>query len=411
MAPTSEEKPRESDLHVLIAGAGIVGLTLAQGCKKHGIPFTIFERDVDRISKPQGWALTLHWSLNSLRRTIDADLAKDLTTATVDPTLKLDSGNFLFLNAETGETRYKIPPTKERLRLNRLKLLNLLSKGLDIQWGKIATSFKDLPDGTVEVNFQDGSVATGSMLIGADGNHSKMRKSLIKDETKSSLTELPIRVLAAVRHFTYEQGLEARALDPLLFSGLNPTTSNYVWYSVQEVFEQEDGRNPFDALVLTSWEFKDPENDVAPSTNKLRVAYMKERAKGFTGPIRRLFEGIPDDSERITSLTLADYPSLDWESNPKVTLAGDAAHAMTMYRGEGANHGILDAALLIDQLIKVKSGEVDQKRAIEVYEEEMKPRCKAAVLKSRQACLDGHNWNHITDDSPLIGGRWPPATA
>lgn len=238
-----------------------------------------------------------------------------------------------------------------------------------------------------------------------------VRKCLINDEEKSNLTELPIKVLAAIRHFTYEEGLEARALDPLLFGGLHPKTSSYVWYSVQELFEQEDGKNPFDALVFTSWEFKDPEKDSVPPTNRERVAFMKERAKGFVGPIKRLFDGIPDDSERITTLTLADYPVLDWKSDPKVTLVGDAAHSMTMYRGEGANHGVLDGALLIDLLIKVKSGEMDQKRAIELYEEEMKPRCQAAVLKSRQACLDGHHWDLITDDCPLIGGRWPPATA
>lgn len=83
MASTSEEKPSNSGLHVLIAGAGIVGLTIAQGCKKNGIPFTIFERDPDRTSKSQGWALTLHWSLNSLRRTIDEDLAKELSNVSL----------------------------------------------------------------------------------------------------------------------------------------------------------------------------------------------------------------------------------------------------------------------------------------------------------------------------------------
>ena len=183
-------------LHVLIAGAGIVGLTIAQGCKQNGIPFTIFERDDHRAARNQGWALTLHWCLRSLRRTVGPELSKEfpkvstikseaictfeavlmlillLTQATVDPTLKLDAGNFLFLNAETGAVRYKIPPAKERLRLNRLRLLDALSAGLDIQWGKNLTSYGELPDGSIKVHFKDGSSTTGSMLIGADGNNS-----------------------------------------------------------------------------------------------------------------------------------------------------------------------------------------------------------------------------------------------
>jgi hypothetical protein len=75
------------------------------------------------------------------------------------------------LNAETGEVWFKIPPTRERYRLHRLKLLNLLSTGVDIKWGKSVKSYDDSSDG-VKVYFEDGSLASGSILIGADGNNS-----------------------------------------------------------------------------------------------------------------------------------------------------------------------------------------------------------------------------------------------
>jgi 2-polyprenyl-6-methoxyphenol hydroxylase-like FAD-dependent oxidoreductase len=192
---------------------------------------------------------------------------------------------------------------------------------------------------------------------------------------------------------------------------MHPGTSNYLWYSVQQVFEDVDGRISWDALVLVSWPVKDPGRDAIPATNRLRIAKMKERAQEFVEPLKSMVLGIPDDSEQVTPLTLADFPNLEWESNGKVTLVGDAAHAMTMYRGEGANHGILDAALLIDQLLKLKEGRLGQGEAIVEYEKEMKERCEAAVLKSRKAALDAHCWDDINDDSPLIGGRWPPATA
>jgi hypothetical protein len=55
----------------------------------------------------------------------------------------------------------------------RLRLLNLLSTGLDIQWGKSVTFYKELANGTVEVHFKDGISMTGSMLIGCDGANSK----------------------------------------------------------------------------------------------------------------------------------------------------------------------------------------------------------------------------------------------
>jgi 2-polyprenyl-6-methoxyphenol hydroxylase-like FAD-dependent oxidoreductase len=59
---------------ILIIGAGVVGLTLAQGLRKAGIPFQIFEALESSSEKSQGWGLTLHWSLNSLERTIGPEL-------------------------------------------------------------------------------------------------------------------------------------------------------------------------------------------------------------------------------------------------------------------------------------------------------------------------------------------------
>ena len=50
-----------ADLKVLIIGGGLGGLACAQGLRKHGIPYEIFERDESPNSRTQGWALSLHW--------------------------------------------------------------------------------------------------------------------------------------------------------------------------------------------------------------------------------------------------------------------------------------------------------------------------------------------------------------
>lgn len=44
---------------VLIIGAGPGGLVLAQILRGHNIPFEIFERDVERDTRSQGWAVAL----------------------------------------------------------------------------------------------------------------------------------------------------------------------------------------------------------------------------------------------------------------------------------------------------------------------------------------------------------------
>jgi 2-polyprenyl-6-methoxyphenol hydroxylase-like FAD-dependent oxidoreductase len=81
---------------------------------------------------------------------------------------------------------------------------------------------------------------------------------------------------------------------------------------------------------------------------------------------------------------------------------------MTMYRGEGANHGLLDAALLVDQLKDIHAKRKMQQDALDTYEDEVFRRAPEAVLKSRRACLDAHRWELIQDDSPFIGARVPP---
>lgn len=156
--------------------------------------------------------------------------------------------------------------------------------------------------------------------------------SLIGDEERSKLTLLPVNCTGVIRHFTPEEGLEPRSLDPLLFMGVHPKTGNLLYYSVQDVYIEPDGRSSFDALVFISWPITDKEKDAIPSTNRLCVANVKERAKEFYGLFRRLVDGIPDDTERVASFTLADFAVLEWDQSPTVTLAGDAAHAMTMYR-------------------------------------------------------------------------------
>lgn len=48
---------------ILIIGAGIIGLTLAQAFRKRGISYQIFERDPSAEHRGAGWAITIHWQV------------------------------------------------------------------------------------------------------------------------------------------------------------------------------------------------------------------------------------------------------------------------------------------------------------------------------------------------------------
>lgn len=120
--------------HILIIGAGITGLVLGQALKKHGIPFTIYERDHDVAARGRGWGLTIHWSLQTFFSLLPQNLIDRLPEAYVDPeaSARGDNGNFLFFDLQSGEARWKVPPS-ERIRLSRERLRALLLDGLDVQ--------------------------------------------------------------------------------------------------------------------------------------------------------------------------------------------------------------------------------------------------------------------------------------
>lgn len=74
-------------------------------------------------------------------------------------------------------------------------------------------------------------------------------------------------------------------------------------------------------------------------------------------------------------------------------------------RGEAANHGIIDVLQLWEHLNKVKCGEICRKEAIDHCEREMRERTSWAAAKSRQACLDAHDFKSLTKDSAILARR------
>jgi salicylate hydroxylase len=46
-----------NSFHVIIIGGGLGGLTLAQGLKKHGISCAVYEKDMSRTDRLQGYRI------------------------------------------------------------------------------------------------------------------------------------------------------------------------------------------------------------------------------------------------------------------------------------------------------------------------------------------------------------------
>lgn len=59
---------------------------------------------------------------------------------------------------------------------------------------------------------------------------------------------------------------------------------------------------------------------------------------------------------------------------------------------------------LVEAIEKIYAGG-SSKDSIDEYEAEMRERAQAAVLLSRQACLDAHDWESLNENSAILKRR------
>ncbi|KAL8913331.1 MAG: hypothetical protein Q9171_001808 [Xanthocarpia ochracea] len=414
--------PREA--HILIIGAGITGLVLAQALKKHGVAFEIFERDPDVAARGRGWGLTIHWSLDTFLSLLPQHIVDKLPQVYVDPEASKsgENGNFLFFDLRSGETRWKVPPNK-RIRVSRERLRALLLEGLDVQWSKTLMSISTPDSNMVTAYFSDSTSATGTLLVGADGSRSRVRSSLLAHYPRLAINNvLPVRLLGASVVYPRDLALQMRNLDPFFFQGGDPKSDAFMWFSFLDTptNNTRDNSDTYECQILLSWPYRkgfrgrDEPLDV-PATNHERVNLMKEMVDGWTNPFYNCVINIPADAE-IKAIALEDFvPRKDlWDNKDgRITLMGDAAHAMTMFRGEAYNHGVTDISVFLSNILSTVpslsacSGtrSTSLKQAIDTYEAEMIQRTAPAVLTSRRACLDAHDYKSISDESPLVSRR------
>jgi 2-polyprenyl-6-methoxyphenol hydroxylase-like FAD-dependent oxidoreductase len=133
----SDIPPVSSRLPVIVIGAGISGLLLAQQLRKLNIPFQIFERENDVLTRGAGWGLTLHWSLPALRDLLPDELLTQLPTTYVDRAAveRGESSTFPFYDLSTGAKKSSSPKATEsqRVRVTRERLRKLLATNIDIK--------------------------------------------------------------------------------------------------------------------------------------------------------------------------------------------------------------------------------------------------------------------------------------
>lgn len=379
-----------SKLKVIIVGAGLGGLCLAQSLRRLDIEVEVFERDKTPWDRPQGYRLHLdsdginaiHQSLpHKLYELFDATSMKPLSfTTIVDTSLAIQRR---IPDDEHGSTQdHSFQGAPAHMNVNRATLRQILLAGMDdiVHFGKTLTRYESDETGVTAI-FEDGTKSKADLLVGADGIRSPVRKQRLPHaETQDSgiraiygrlpLTEAIKLVTDQVRGDTFTVALDSKrlflGLGPVVFPTrpdkaalqLMPTADlrpqeDYVVCIIggrKEFFGQEDSR----LSALSSEELQ-----------KFSMQLMKEWPDNTTA--------IPAHGDSKSFFYVEMYTSVPCElpKSANVTLLGDAIHAMTPTLGRGANIAMRDGALLARHLGDVVEGRQKLAQAISQYETEM----------------------------------------
>ena len=180
---------------VVIIGAGIGGLCLAQGLRKAGIPVQVYERDTRPGSRWEGYRIA-----------INADGATALEARLPDPLWRAflatsgTGGPFTVLNSRLDPLFQRPEDDDARFAVDRATLRRLLLAGLDdvVHFGARFDHYR-VEGERVTGTFTDGRTATGDLLVGADGTGSAVRKQYLPH---AAVVDARIGGLAVKLHLT-----------------------------------------------------------------------------------------------------------------------------------------------------------------------------------------------------------------
>ncbi|KAK9769471.1 putative Monooxygenase [Seiridium cardinale] len=212
--------------HVLIVGAELGGLALAQGLRKHGVSYAIFERDESLHSRQQGWAIGLHTVLGELQPGLPDDVPPIEPAVNHLKPLKLPpqfiwhvSGNRLGI---TGG------PDTFVLRANRMCLREWLATKIPITYGKQVLKAEENDD-SVTAHFQD----VREHLLSTPNEHTLRTNAFAVIVGETTLTGDAFERQISLGHSAYVgiAGDRARSI----FVGLNKVSEDgkvgsYYWF-------------------------------------------------------------------------------------------------------------------------------------------------------------------------------------
>jgi hypothetical protein len=159
-----------------------------------------------------------------LKKLLPEDLYAHIREAYVDPCYP-DVKLFETLSLHNGQTGavMKDITMPGMIRVDRNRMRNLCTTGIPIQYGKSLDSLQYYADGKgVTAHFQDGTTASGDLVIGADGARSIVREQLLGEEKARLIPSPTVSLMMKVNFNDIGKALHARSGNPTFKAALHP---------------------------------------------------------------------------------------------------------------------------------------------------------------------------------------------
>jgi hypothetical protein len=123
-----------SEIYILNVLTGICGLLIAQGLKKRGVSFEIFEKE-STAGRSRDWGMAYFWSADYLPYLLPPELVDRLQEIQVDPWYKAQSVESMTVTNGLDGSTIKVVPSPGGRRVGRKATRKLIAEGIDVQVG------------------------------------------------------------------------------------------------------------------------------------------------------------------------------------------------------------------------------------------------------------------------------------
>lgn len=349
------------DLHTLITGAGIGGLTAALALQRSGFRVSVYEQAAELGEIGAGVTITPN-ACHALNHLLGEALVESICHVPASGAIKHYQTGATLIDTERGALP-KAQYGAHYCQVHRADLHQALAEAVqnnDANAIHLGCQFRGLEENAdgITAEFGNGTSATGDVLIGCDGIRSRVREVLWGPDEPRFTGYIAWRGLVP----TDRLDPEFLVPDSAAFAGRGKTFTrykvrqgklyNFVAFTQREQWEVE------------SW------------SERADIAEVLEEFREFAPEVQAILRAVPP--EQCFKWGLFDRSPLAHWTRGRASLLGDAGHPMTPFLAQGAAMAIEDGMILA----RAAGAAADWQEMLARYENARRERGTFVMLQS-----------------------------